>query len=56
MSRLRGAIFAVTIFGATVIVLGFLILPIVAIFARVPLHLLVDKIPDEARPAGFAVR
>jgi molybdate transport system permease protein len=46
MSRLRGAIFAVTIFAATVIVLGFLILPIVAIFARVPLHLLVDQLDD----------
>jgi molybdate transport system permease protein len=46
MSRLRGAIFAVTIFAATVIVLGFLALPIVAIFARVPLHLLVDQLDD----------
>jgi molybdate transport system permease protein len=46
MSRLRGAIFAAMIFTATAIVLGFLVLPIVAIFARVPLHLLVDQLDD----------
>jgi molybdate transport system permease protein len=46
MRRPRGAIFAATIFAATVIVLGFLVLPIVAIFARVPLHLLIDQLDD----------
>ncbi len=33
-------------FLATLVVLGFLVLPIVAIFARVPLHLLVDQLRD----------
>jgi molybdate transport system permease protein len=46
MSRLRGAAFAVAIFAATVVVLGFFVLPIVAIFARVPLHLLIDQLDD----------
>src|SRR5882724_2465996 len=46
MSRLRGAAFGAAIFGATLAVLGFLVLPIVAIFARVPLHLLIDQLDD----------
>jgi molybdate transport system permease protein len=46
MSRLRGAGFAALTFGATAVVLAFLVLPIVAIFARVPLHLLVDQLDD----------
>jgi molybdate transport system permease protein len=46
MSRLRDGIFTVAIFGATILVLGFLTLPIVAIFARVPLHLLIDQLDD----------
>jgi molybdate transport system permease protein len=46
MSRLRGAAFGVAIFVATLVVLGFLVLPIVAIFARVPLHLLIDQLSD----------
>src|SRR3954466_5436515 len=46
MSRVRAVLFAATTFAAAVIVLGFLVLPIVAIFARVPLHLLVDQLDD----------
>jgi len=46
MSRLRGAAFGAVLFVATLAVLGFLVLPIVAIFARVPLHLLVDQLRD----------
>jgi molybdate transport system permease protein len=46
MSRLRAAAFGVVMFLATLAVLGFLVLPIVAIFARVPLHLLVDQLRD----------
>jgi molybdate transport system permease protein len=46
MNRLRGALFGAAIFGATLVVLGFLVLPIVAIFARVPLHLLIDQLRD----------
>ncbi|MDP9256539.1 MAG: ABC transporter permease [Actinomycetota bacterium] len=46
MSRLRGAAFGVVMFVATLAVLGFLVLPLVAIFARVPLHLLVDQLRD----------
>ena len=46
MSRLRGAAFGVLLFVATLAVLGFLVLPIVAIFARVPLHLLIDQLDD----------
>jgi molybdate transport system permease protein len=46
MSRLGGAIFAVALFAATVLALGLLVLPIVAIFARVPLHLLFDQMRD----------
>jgi molybdate transport system permease protein len=46
MSRLRGALFGAAIFAATLVVLGFLVLPIVAIFARVPLHLLIDQLSD----------
>jgi molybdate transport system permease protein len=46
MSRAREAAVGVLIFAATVVVLGFLVLPIVAIFARVPLHLLIDQLRD----------
>jgi molybdate transport system permease protein len=46
MSRMRGAAFAAATFVATLAVLGFLVLPIVAIFGRVPLHLLVDQLGD----------
>ncbi len=46
MRHLRGAAFTAVTFVATLAVLGFLALPIVAIFARVPLHLLVDQLDD----------
>ena len=46
MSRLRDVLFTVGLFVATFLVLGFLALPIVAIFARVPVHLLVDQLSD----------
>jgi molybdate transport system permease protein len=46
MRRLRGPTFGVVMFIATLTVLGFLVLPIVAIFARVPLHLLIDQLDD----------
>ncbi|HET6174179.1 MAG TPA: ABC transporter permease [Gaiellales bacterium] len=46
MKRVRAAAFPVACFAATVIVLGFLVLPIVAIFARVPLRLLIDQLDD----------
>ncbi len=46
MSRVRAVLFAATTFAAAVIVLGFLVLPIVAICARVPLHLLIDQLDD----------
>jgi molybdate transport system permease protein len=46
MSRIRGAAFGAAMFITTVVVLGFLVLPIVAIFARVPLHLLIDQLRD----------
>jgi molybdate transport system permease protein len=46
MSRLRDAAFGAAIFAATVVVLAFFVLPIVAIFARVPLHLLIDQLDD----------
>ena len=46
MSRARAAAFAAALFAATAIVLGFLVLPIVAIFARVPVRLLVDQLDD----------
>jgi molybdate transport system permease protein len=46
MSRLRGAGFAAVTFAATVVVLALFVLPIVAIFARVPLHLLIDQLDD----------
>jgi molybdate transport system permease protein len=39
-------LFAVSIFGATALALGLLVLPVVAIFARVPAHLLVDQMSD----------
>ena len=44
MSRVRDGAFGVGIFVATVVVVGFFVLPIVAIFARVPLHLLIDQL------------
>jgi len=46
MSRVRYGAFGVGIFVATVVVVGFFVLPIVAIFARVPLHLLIDQLDD----------
>ncbi|MDX6570940.1 MAG: molybdate transport system permease protein [Gaiellales bacterium] len=46
MSRIRGAAFGAVLFIATLVALGFLVLPIVAIFARVPLHLLIDQLRD----------
>jgi molybdate transport system permease protein len=46
MSRLRDGAFGVAIFLATVVVVAFFVLPIVAIFARVPLHLLIDQLDD----------
>jgi molybdate transport system permease protein len=46
MRHLRGAVFTAVTFVASLAVLGFLVLPIVAIFARVPLHLLVDQLDD----------
>jgi molybdate transport system permease protein len=46
MSRLGGVVFTVVLFLATVLALGLLVLPIVAIFARVPLHLLIDQLRD----------
>jgi len=46
MSRLGGVVFTVAVFTATVLALGLLVLPIVAIFARVPAHLLFDQVRD----------
>jgi molybdate transport system permease protein len=46
MSRARGAAFGASTFLLTLLALGFLILPIVAIFARVPLHRLLDQLDD----------
>jgi len=46
MSRVRDGAFGAGIFVATVVVVGFFVLPIVAIFARVPLHLLIDQLSD----------
>ena len=46
MSRLGGMVFTAALFAATVLALGLLTLPIVAIFARVPLHLLFDQMRD----------
>ena len=46
MSRLGGVVFTAALFAATVLALGLLTLPIVAIFARVPLHLLFDQMRD----------
>ena len=46
MSRARGAAFGIATFLLAVVALGFLVLPIVAIFARVPLHLLIDQLDD----------
>ena len=48
MSRARGAAFAAALFVCVAVVLGFLVLPIIAIFARVPVHLLVDQLDDAA--------
>jgi molybdate transport system permease protein len=46
MSRARGAAFGIGTFCVTLVALGFLVLPIVAIFARVPLHRLLDQLDD----------
>jgi molybdate transport system permease protein len=46
MSRARGAAFGASTFLLTLLALGFLVLPIVAIFARVPLHRLLDQLHD----------
>jgi molybdate transport system permease protein len=46
MSRARGAAFGLGTFCVTLVALGFLVLPIVAIFARVPLHRLLDQVDD----------
>ena len=46
MSRLGGVLFSAVLFVATAIALGLLVLPIVAIFARVPAHLLIDQLDD----------
>ncbi|HEY3613564.1 MAG TPA: ABC transporter permease subunit [Gaiellales bacterium] len=46
MSRARGAAFGIATFLLTLLALAFLVLPIVAIFARVPLHRLLDQIDD----------
>ena len=48
MRHVRAAAFAAALCVATAIVLGFLVLPIVAIFARVPVSLLVDQLDDAA--------
>jgi molybdate transport system permease protein len=45
-SRARAAIFALALFAAIALALGLLVIPIVAIFARVPAHLLVDQMSD----------
>jgi molybdate transport system permease protein len=46
MSRVRGTAFGIGTFCVTLVALGFLVLPIVAIFARVPLHRLLDQLDD----------
>ena len=46
MSRARGAAFGASTFLLTLVALAFLVLPIVAIFARVPLHRLLDQLDD----------
>jgi molybdate transport system permease protein len=46
MSRARGAAFGIATFLLTLVARGFLVLPIVAIFARVPLHRLVAQLDD----------
>jgi molybdate transport system permease protein len=46
MSRLGSVLFSVALFVATALALGLLVLPIVAIFARVPAHLLFDQLGD----------
>ena len=47
MSRAREAVFVTFLFVAAVLALGFLVLPIVAVFARVPLHLLIDQLSEK---------
>jgi molybdate transport system permease protein len=47
MSRAREAAFVTFLFVAAVLALGFLVLPIVAVFARVPLRLLVDQLGEK---------
>ena len=46
MSRLGGVVFTIVLFAATALALALLVLPIVAIFARVPAHLLFDQVRD----------
>ena len=46
LSRLSSALFAAALFAATALALALLVLPIVAIFARVPTHLLIDQMSD----------
>src|SRR4051794_16118157 len=46
MSRLGSVLFSVVLFTATAVALGLFVLPIVAIFARVPPHLLIDQLRD----------
>ena len=47
MYRAREAAFMACLFAAALLVLGFLVLPIVAVFARVPLRLLVDQLGEK---------
>lgn len=46
MSRLGGMLFTAVLFVATALALALLVLPIVAIFAHVPLHRLLDQFDD----------
>src|ERR1700710_1578508 len=46
MSRARGAAFGIATFLLTLVAIGFLVLPIIAIFARVPLPRLLDQVDD----------
>ena len=46
MSRLGSVLFSVVLYAATAVALGLFVLPIVAIFARVPSHLLIDQLQD----------
>jgi molybdate transport system permease protein len=46
MNRLGGVVFTAVVFVATALALGLLVLPIVAIFAQVPAHRLLDQVRD----------